>query len=77
MAPGPADTQMVRDNPPELVEAVVVAALSGRIVRPDEEVGAALLSGSEAGHLLATALASPETRYGHRRFCRPCPLRKR
>ncbi|MFI5717842.1 SDR family NAD(P)-dependent oxidoreductase [Nocardia sp. NPDC051750] len=52
MAPGAVDTDMVRKNPPEFIEAMAGAALLGRIARPDEMVGTALLLCSDAGSFI-------------------------
>lgn len=52
LAPGPVDTDMMRNNPPEVVDAMVGATLMKRLAAPDEMVGAALLLTSNAGSYL-------------------------
>ncbi|MEC3915484.1 SDR family NAD(P)-dependent oxidoreductase [Nocardia sp. CDC160] len=49
LAPGPVNTSMVRNNPPEFVAALERSTLQRRIADPDEMVGAALLLTSDAG----------------------------
>lgn len=49
LAPGPVDTDMMRKNPPEAIEAMVGGTLMRRLASPDEMVGAALLLTSNAG----------------------------
>ena len=49
IAPGPVDTDMMRNNPPEAIEAMKGGTLMRRIASPDEMVGAALLLCSDAG----------------------------
>jgi NAD(P)-dependent dehydrogenase (short-subunit alcohol dehydrogenase family) len=49
LAPGPVDTQMMRNNPPEFIQATAGATLLGRLADPDEMVGPALLLTSDAG----------------------------
>ena len=49
LAPGPIDTDMVRANPPEFIDAMAASTLQRRIADPDEIVGAALLLTSDAG----------------------------
>ena len=49
LAPGPVDTDMVRNNPPEVVDAMAAASLQRRIAAPAEMVGPALLLASDAG----------------------------
>jgi len=48
-APGPVDTQMMRNNPPEFIEATARQTLLGRLARADEMIGPALLLTSDAG----------------------------
>jgi NAD(P)-dependent dehydrogenase (short-subunit alcohol dehydrogenase family) len=47
--PGPVDTQMMRNNPPEFIEATANETLLRRLADPDEMVGPALLLTSDAG----------------------------
>ncbi|HZQ34197.1 MAG TPA: SDR family oxidoreductase [Mycobacterium sp.] len=49
LAPGPVDTQMMRNNPPEFIEATANETLLRRLAEPDEMVGPALLLTSDAG----------------------------
>ena len=49
LAPGPVDTDMMRNNPPEVVAGMAGATLQRRLASPDEMVGAALLLTSDAG----------------------------
>ena len=49
LAPGPVDTDMMRKNPPEAIDAMVGGTLMHRLATPDEMVGAALLLASGAG----------------------------
>lgn len=49
LAPGPVDTQMMRNNPPEFIEATANETLLRRLARPDEMIGPALLLTSDAG----------------------------
>jgi NAD(P)-dependent dehydrogenase (short-subunit alcohol dehydrogenase family) len=52
LAPGPVDTDMMRNNPVEVVDAMANATLQKRLASPDEMVGAALLLVSDAGSYL-------------------------
>ena len=52
LAPGTVDTDMVRNNPPEVVESMKNACLMKRAAHPDEMVGPALLLCSDAGSYL-------------------------
>jgi NAD(P)-dependent dehydrogenase (short-subunit alcohol dehydrogenase family) len=52
LAPGPVDTDMMRKNRPEAIEAMVGGTLMKRLAEPDEMVGAALLLTSDAGSYL-------------------------
>lgn len=49
IAPGPVDTDMMRNNPQEAIDAMTNGTLLGRLASPDEMVGAALLLCSAAG----------------------------
>ncbi|MFN8052458.1 MAG: glucose 1-dehydrogenase [Acidimicrobiales bacterium] len=49
LAPGPIDTDMVRNNPQEFIDAMAASTLQNRVAHPDEIVGAALLLTSDAG----------------------------
>lgn len=49
LAPGPVDTDMMRNNPDEAIEHMVGGTLMKRLASPDEMVGAALLLCSDAG----------------------------
>ena len=52
LAPGSIDTDMVRNNPPEVQTRLGAASLMGRIASPDELVGPALLLTSDAGSFI-------------------------
>jgi NAD(P)-dependent dehydrogenase (short-subunit alcohol dehydrogenase family) len=49
LVPGPVDTQMMRNNPPEFIEATANETLLRRIADPSEMIGPALLLTSDAG----------------------------
>jgi NAD(P)-dependent dehydrogenase (short-subunit alcohol dehydrogenase family) len=52
LAPGSVDTDMVRGNPPEFIEAMKASALLQRIADPSEMVGPAILLVSDAGSFI-------------------------
>jgi NAD(P)-dependent dehydrogenase (short-subunit alcohol dehydrogenase family) len=49
IAPGPVDTDMMRNNPQEAIDHMAGATLMKRLASPDEMIGAALLLASDAG----------------------------
>lgn len=49
IAPGPVDTDMVRNNPQDAVDRMAGSVFLKRLATPDEMVGAALLLASDAG----------------------------
>jgi NAD(P)-dependent dehydrogenase (short-subunit alcohol dehydrogenase family) len=49
LAPGPVDTDMMRNNPPEFIDSLAAATLQRRLAAPDELVAPALLLTSPAG----------------------------
>ena len=49
IAPGPVDTDMMRNNPQQVIDAMAAGTLMKRLAEPDEMVGAALLLCSRAG----------------------------
>lgn len=52
IAPGPVDTDMMRNNPQEAVDAMAANTLMHRLASPDEMIGAALLLCSRAGSFI-------------------------
>jgi len=48
LAPGPVDTDMVRNNPPQVQRRMAAAPLMGRLAEPAEMVGPALFLASDA-----------------------------
>ncbi|MFM8305195.1 MAG: SDR family NAD(P)-dependent oxidoreductase [Actinomycetota bacterium] len=52
LAPGTVDTDMVRNNPPEVVASMSAASFMRRAAHPDEMVGPALLLCSDAGSFI-------------------------
>jgi NAD(P)-dependent dehydrogenase (short-subunit alcohol dehydrogenase family) len=49
LAPGPVDTDMMRNNPQEAIDYMTGSSFMKRLATPDEMVGAALLLTSDAG----------------------------
>lgn len=49
LAPGPVDTDMMRNNPQQAIDYMAGATMMKRLASPDEMVGAALLLTSDAG----------------------------
>ena len=49
LAPGPVDTDMMRNNPQAAIDYMVGGTLMRRLASPDEMIGAALLLTSDAG----------------------------
>ncbi|AMO60356.1 dehydrogenase [Mycolicibacterium phlei] len=49
IAPGPVDTDMMRNNPQEAIDAMANSTLMKRLASPDEIVGTALLLAADAG----------------------------
>jgi NAD(P)-dependent dehydrogenase (short-subunit alcohol dehydrogenase family) len=52
MAPGPVDTDMMRNNPPQAIESMKNGTLMKRLASADEMVGTALLLCSGAGSFI-------------------------
>ncbi|WAJ46636.1 SDR family oxidoreductase [Mycobacterium sp. Aquia_216] len=52
LAPGSVDTDMVRGNPPEFIDAMKASTIMGRIADPTEMIGPALLLVSDAGSFI-------------------------
>jgi NAD(P)-dependent dehydrogenase (short-subunit alcohol dehydrogenase family) len=49
LAPGPVDTDMMRNNPQEAIDHMTQSSFMKRLATPDEMIGAALLLTSDAG----------------------------
>jgi NAD(P)-dependent dehydrogenase (short-subunit alcohol dehydrogenase family) len=60
IAPGPVDTDMMRNNPQEVVEYMAGSTLMKRLASPDEIVGAALLLTSDAGSYITGQVIIPD-----------------
>jgi NAD(P)-dependent dehydrogenase (short-subunit alcohol dehydrogenase family) len=60
IAPGPVDTDMMRNNPQEAVDYMANATLMKRLASPDEIVGAALLLTSDAGSYITGQVIIPD-----------------
>jgi NAD(P)-dependent dehydrogenase (short-subunit alcohol dehydrogenase family) len=52
IAPGPVDTDMMRNNPQEAIDQMAGSTLLRRLATPEEMAGAALLLASDAGNYL-------------------------
>ena len=52
IAPGPVDTDMMRNNPQEAIDRMANSTFMKRLAHPDEMVGAALLLASDAGSFM-------------------------
>jgi NAD(P)-dependent dehydrogenase (short-subunit alcohol dehydrogenase family) len=60
LAPGPVDTDMMRNNPQEAVDHMAGSTLMKRLASPDEMVGAALLLTSDAGSYITGQVIIPD-----------------
>ncbi|MGX9790214.1 SDR family NAD(P)-dependent oxidoreductase [Mycobacterium sp. MMS18-G62] len=60
IAPGPVDTDMMRNNPHEVVDYMAGSTLMKRLGSPDEIVGAALLLTSDAGSYITGQVVIPD-----------------
>ncbi|CAJ1501765.1 glucose 1-dehydrogenase [[Mycobacterium] kokjensenii] len=60
IAPGPVDTDMVRNNPPEFIAELQSATLLQRLAEPDEMVGPVLLLVSDAGSYITGQTIHPD-----------------
>ena len=52
LAPGPVDTDMVRNQGPDVARSMGAGTLLGRLAHPDEMIGPALLLASDAGRFI-------------------------
>ena len=52
LAPGPVDTDMVRNQGPEAARSMAAGTLLGRLAHPDEMVGPVLLLAGDAGRFI-------------------------
>ena len=60
IAPGPVDTDMMRNNPREAIDYMAGATLMKRLASPDEIVGAALLLTTDAGSYITGQVVIPD-----------------
>jgi NAD(P)-dependent dehydrogenase (short-subunit alcohol dehydrogenase family) len=60
IAPGPVDTDMMRNNPQEAVDYMAASTLMKRLASPDEIIGAALLLTSDAGSYITGQVIIPD-----------------
>jgi NAD(P)-dependent dehydrogenase (short-subunit alcohol dehydrogenase family) len=60
IAPGPVDTDMMRNNPQEAVDYMADTTLMKRLASPDEIIGAALLLTSDAGSYITGQVIIPD-----------------
>ena len=60
IAPGPVDTDMMRNNPQEAVDYMAGSTLMKRLASPDEIIGAALLLTSDAGSYITGQVIIPD-----------------
>ncbi|MFL6082435.1 MAG: SDR family NAD(P)-dependent oxidoreductase [Mycobacterium sp.] len=60
LAPGPVDTDMMRNNPQQAIDYMAGATMMKRLGSPDEMVGAALLLTSDAGSYITGQVIIPD-----------------